>query len=433
MVCTVDLTLLSSDYRGQMAATKQRAVECLDELSSGRCPSPELSSWFDGVQNFGFADQRRVEELIASLEISYDAVVLVGVGGSINGTRAVYEALKHRYQNVVDPLSCELYYAGDNLSEKAMIELLEALDERDPIVVAVSRSGSTLEPTAALRILESSLRRRYGSEAAKRIFVCTGDSGALLDLATKRSYPVLPFPAGVGGRYSVLSTVGSLPLALCGVDIQALLLGADRLFSELRADVDSDHPALVYARYQHAARLSGKSVEFLSYHEPKLAAFVEWWKQLFAESHGKQERGLLPVGFACSGDLHSLGQYLQQGPQHMVETFLQVKAPFHDGSRLDERRLTIPADCDFPEHLPKVVGRYLSDIDHAGMDSARCAHSERGIPCITLHIARIDPYHLGYLFAFFETACAISGIMLGVDPFDQPGVDVYKSKLEEHF
>lgn len=429
MVCSYDSSMLSDDFKKKLEKYRNPVLQAFESLKNKEGLNAEMTAWFDSPKNTGFTEFKAIEQLLESIEVAFDSVVVIGVGGSINGAKAIYEALTHKYMDSVDPTAKQMFFTGDNLSEKSMVEVMDLLNERDPLVVVISKSGDTIETNLAFRIIEDWLSRRYRKEYKERIICCTSSSSSLAQLSQQRGYKLMNIPEGVGGRFSVLTAVGLLPLTLCGLDTESLLYGADRLYSELR-DVDiRDHAVINYAAYRKVAWEDDLKVEFLAFHEPKLSAFVEWWKQLFAESEAKDKRGLLPVGFSYSSDLHSLGQYLQDGPLQMIETFLEIKDPAFDPAQTVERRITPPADEDNPSRLAPFLGKYLTEINHAAFNSSKLAHFERGVSCFTLRIEKLDAYHLGYLLAFFKVACALSSLLLDVNPYNQPGVEVYKQKL----
>ncbi len=420
---------LTENILQDINAIKPEAYTKLNSLKEKNCVDAQNTGWWNWPEESGFQDLRHIREVLLNLDIAYDIVVVIGIGGSYAGTKALSEAMRHQFadQLVNEDRYVPVVYLGNNLSERAFLEVLELLEQREPIVNVISKSGNTLEPNIAFRVLEEVLIKRFGKEAQKRIFVSTQtEKSSLFELAQFRNYRVFPIPSNVGGRYSVLTTVGLLPLSLAGYDTEQLLAGADRLFEELRGDVSKDHPVLTYAAFRKYAWNEGKALEVLSYREPKLASLIEWWKQLFAESEGKEGKGLMPMGMGYTTDLHSLGQYLQEGPSNMIETFLNIGP----AKSLVEKRLKIPVDeIGANKHLNSLYGRYVNDIDYAAWEASQKAHSQRGVPCLEMKVSHLDEYHLGYLFAFFECACAISALLLDVNPFDQPGVEVYKREL----
>ncbi|RYZ60787.1 MAG: glucose-6-phosphate isomerase, partial [Proteobacteria bacterium] len=317
---------------------------------------------------------------------------------------------------------------GDGLLRKQLIEVLELMEKRLPLINVISKSGTTTEPAVAFRILRSYMEQRFGKEEAARRIICTtdGNAGALRQLAKEEGYKTFSIPDDVGGRFSVLTAVGLVPLALLKLDTRALLDGASQVFADLSEG--DDHPAIRYAALRSAANQSGKSVELLATNNPKLTYIVEWWKQLFGESEGKDGKGLFPAGLVYTTDLHSLGQYVQDGNRTFFETFLSFDndRPRRNGI---EQQVRVPALSQTIDGLNHLEGKLLGEINQAAMLGTMLAHTDGGCPGIGLSWPTLNEFYLGSLFAFFETACAVSGGMLGVNPYDQPGVEAYKVNL----
>lgn len=430
MLLTLGTNVLSEDTLKKIEELESSALEKLTSLKEKTCVGSEFTGWWDWPEHSGFEALRQIRE--RRIDVSFDLVVVVGIGGSYAGTKAISDALRHQFADQTMNVSqryLPIVYAGNNLSERSLLELLDLMEEHDPVINVISKSGGTIEPNLAFRILEESLYKRFGDEAAKRIFVTTqDDKNPLCELSQKRHYALFPIPQNVGGRYSVFTAAGLLPLTLAGYDTKQLLAGADRLFSEFRGELSAKHPVVQYACFRKFAWDEGKSLDILSYREPKLAALIEWWKQLFAESEGKEGRGLMPMGMSYSTDLHSLGQYLQEGPACMIESFLDV-GPVRS---ITETRVKIPVDDRGDnKSMQFLFNRYVSEIDEAVWKASQKAHSERGVPCIELKLSQLDEYHLGYLLAFFQVACGIGALLLEVNPFNQPGVEIYKKELHK--
>ena len=424
---TTSITLDDSHVTQSLAEKAQEkadeAVGHLQRIEAGY----ELCGWYDWPRQQGMGLLEQIREWKSSLTVHYDTVVVCGIGGSFAGARAVDQALRTSF-----PLMTglrELVFAGHHLSETYLIELLEYLDQKKPLVVAISKSGTTTEPAIGLRVLRRYLDQRFGNESSRRLVAITDQhDGALRTLATEKGLQTFVVPDNIGGRFSVMTAVGLVPLELVGHNCRDLLLGASQVYQSL-ADVGEDsHPAIRLACLRDAAWHSGYRVDALAYSEPKLAGFVEWWKQLYGESEGKQGLGLFPTGLAYSTDLHSLGQYMQEGWASVLETFLVVDSVLARARGQVEHRLRIPTDQNLDE-LSYLEERFVADVDRAAVESALKAHSQRGLPCIKLHVNRLDTYSLGQLLAFFQTSCALSGMLLGVNPFDQPGVEAYKRHL----
>ncbi|MES2743963.1 MAG: glucose-6-phosphate isomerase [Bdellovibrionota bacterium] len=404
------------------------AREQLQKLRDKTCLGSEWTGWFHWPETQGYKLEADVRSYVEDLDVNYDMVLIIGIGGSYLGTRAVTEALLHGYQGLVKSHHPLVAYAGHHISETQLIEVLELMEKRLPLINVISKSGTTTEPAVAFRILRSYMEQRFGKEEAARRIICTtdGNAGALRQLAKEEGYKTFSIPDDVGGRFSVLTAVGLVPLALLKLDTRALLDGASQVFADLSEG--DDHPAIRYAALRSAANQSGKSVELLATNNPKLTYIVEWWKQLFGESEGKDGKGLFPAGLVYTTDLHSLGQYVQDGNRTFFETFLSFDndRPRRNGI---EQQVRVPALSQTIDGLNHLEGKLLGEINQAAMLGTMLAHTDGGCPSIALEWPVLNEYNLGSLFAFFESACAISGGMLGVNPYDQPGVEAYKKNL----
>lgn len=407
------------------------AESALCGIREKTCPGAEWTGWFDYPSSRGRRDVEHITAFKKQLPIAYDTVVVIGIGGSYLGARAVYEGLRHEFEGLVssDKNKLPMIFLGHHLSESSLIETLDMLESCHPIVNVISKSGTTTEPGVAFRILRSYLEKRFGKEEARTRIVATTDaaSGALRKLAEEEGYKTFVVPSDVGGRYSVLTPVGLVPLALAGYDVEELVAGADGLFGSLQ-QCGSEHPVLRYAAARYAAYAMGKRIDLLSYGEPKFAYIAEWWKQLFGESEGKQGKGLFPASLCYTTDLHSLGQYVQDGERNLIETFVVIdNVPAQGGTA--ERRLRLPRASGNLDELAYLEGRYIADINDAALQATKVAHYDGGVPCMELRLATWGERQIGELFAFFETACGVSAALLGVNPYDQPGVEAYKKNL----
>ncbi len=432
----IDTSFFGEDLVKSTTDLKSKASDALESIINENCVGSEWTGWFDWPKRQGFALAKEIHTYKEKIDVAYDTVVVIGIGGSYLGTRAVCDALKHDFeflQTSEKDRKKHIVYAGHNLSEAGLIELLDALDQLKPIVNVISKSGTTTEPSVAFRVLRNYMEKRFGKEEANQRIVATTDKekGVLRKVADEASWKTFVVPDDVGGRFSVLTAVGLLPLALAGYNINALLEGADIVFDELSKDnrLNEDHPILTYAAARLAAWESGKRMEVLAYGEPKFHSLVEWWKQLFGESEGKDGLGLFPAGLASTTDLHSLGQYLQDGHRSMIETFLYVEKQGSQDNKQVERRLHVPALGHDDDGLGYLENRYIDEVNKGALDATKVAHHDGGVPCLQLTIPGRDEKSIGALFAFFETACAVSGLILGVNPFDQPGVETYKKNL----
>ena len=365
-----------------------------------------------------------LETVTAHLVEKSEVVVVVGIGGSYLGARAVIEALQHSFAPYVEGKFPHILYAGNNINEDYLHDLLDVLDTRDYSVVVISKSGTTTEPALAFRILKQHCEKKYGVEAAKeRIVAITNKArGALKTLADKEGYPTFVIPDDVGGRYSVLTPVGLLPIAMAGFNIRQLLQGAKDMQKFVAENPKYEqNPILQYALIRNLLYESGLKVELLASFEPQLFYFIEWFKQLFGESEGKEHKGIFPAGAIFSTDLHSLGQYIQEGTRQMFETVLAIDAVHH--------RVNIPEDAENLDNLNYLQHRTIHEINQIARKGTCLAHVDGQVPNLCITVPEINEYHLGELIYFFEMSCAVSGYMLGVNPFDQPGVEAYKKNM----
>lgn len=352
-----------------------------------------------------------------------EIVVIIGIGGSYLGARAVIEALGHHFQTLVrERKNPFILYSGQNLSEDYQSNLLEILDHYDYSIVVISKSGTTTEPAVAFRIIMAHLEKKYGrANAAERVFAITDASkGALVRMAHEKGFTTYVIPDDVGGRYSVLTPVGLLPVAIAGFDIEKLLSGAREMQERLFVS-SMENPAIQYASIRNALYRNGKTVEIMVNYEPRLFYFMEWWKQLYGESEGKENKGIFPAGVSFTTDLHSLGQYIQEGLRNIFETVISVEKPDH--------ALEVPFDEQDSDGLNFLSRKRISEINQTAELGTMLAHVDGGVPNIRITIPCVDEEILGQLIYFFEFSCALSGYTLGVNPFDQPGVEAYKKNM----
>lgn len=354
-----------------------------------------------------------------------DVFVVIGIGGSYLGSRAVIEALKHQFSNYTGNTGYpEILYAGQNISEDYLAELLEILDKKDYGIAVISKSGTTTEPAIAFRIIRQHLEKKYGkTESRKRIIAITDEKkGALKKLADEENYSCYDIPDDVGGRYSVLTPVGLLPVAVAGFDIEKLLQGFQ--FSQenlLSGNSIRENEAVIYAAVRNALYRKGKYVECLVSFNPKMFYLIEWWKQLFGESEGKENKGILPIGLNFTTDLHSMGQYMQDGKRMLFETVISIKNP--------ARVLSIPIEQNDMDGLNYIAEKRIHEVNAEAENGTIIAHKDGGVPVIIISLPELNEFYLGQLLYFFEFSCALSGYVLGVNPFDQPGVEAYKRNM----
>ena len=370
--------------------------------------------------------QEEINDIIATAEAlrkDCEYVVCVGIGGSYLGAKAVIEALSDSFAAYrTDGKGPKVIFAGQNIGEDYLFELRNLLNGKKFGIIVISKSGTTTEPAIAFRILKEELEQRVGkADAAKRIVAITdARRGALRQLATEEGYKTFVIDDNVGGRFSVLSPVGLLPIAVAGYDIKALMAGAARM-QKAAAESSIDNPSLLYAATRNALYRAGKKIEILVNYNPKLHYFGEWWKQLYGESEGKDGKGIFPAAVDFSTDLDSMGQWIQDGERTIFETVLSVEAPEHE--------TLVPTDNDNLDGLNYIAGKRVDEVNKMAEIGTRIAHVDGGVPNIRITIPALREEWLGELIYFFEKACGISGYMLGVNPFDQPGVEAYKRNM----
>jgi len=372
------------------------------------------------------------EQLIDNIETDAKAIskiaeiyVVIGIGGSYLGARAVIEALNHNFAAFKkDSKHPFIIYAGQNISEDYMHDLLDILDQKDYALTVISKSGTTTEPAVAFRILKNHLEKKYGKENAKhRIIAITDHSkGALKKLSDDEGFKTYVVPDDVGGRYSVLTPVGLLPIAVAGFDIRKLIEGAKNMQHHLATSSDiSSNIASEYAAVRNALYNKGKTIEITVNYQPNLYYITEWWKQLYGESEGKENKGIFPAGVGFTTDLHSMGQYIQEGIRNIFETVISIEKPHH--------QIEVPKDKDNLDGLNFIAGKRISEVNKMAELGTSIAHVDGGVPNIKISLPEINEYNLGELIYFYEFACGLSGYLLDVNPFDQPGVEAYKNNM----
>ena len=409
-----------------LEAIRPEAEKSLRTLYEGTGAGNDFLGWLHLPSSITDAHLTDIEQTAEGLR-ACQAVVVIGIGGSYLGARAVIEALTDSFDALrtgADRTHPVILYAGNQIGEDYLSELCDLLRGRDFGIINISKSGTTTEPAIAFRILRSLLEENVGAAAAKERIVAVTDRarGALRTLADREGYKTYVIPDDVGGRYSVLTPVGLLPIAVAGIDIRALVRGAVEMERAVGPDVPFDrNPALRYAAARQALYREGKKIEILANFHPKLHYVGEWWKQLYGESEGKDHRGLFPAAVDLTTDLHSMGQWIQQGERTIFETVVSIDAP--------ERTLSVPTDADNLDGLNYLAGRRVDEINKMAELGTRLAHASGGVPNIRVSIPRLTADHLGGLLYFFEAACGISGYLSGVNPFDQPGVEAYKRNM----
>lgn len=363
-----------------------------------------------------------IEKTAAFLRQKSEIFVVIGIGGSYLGARAVIEALQNHFAPITGEMPL-IVYAGHNMSEDYLHDLMAILDKKDYSLAVISKSGTTTEPAIAFRILKQHIIKKYGEEeAASRIVAITDKArGALKQLANVKGYKTYIVPDDVGGRFSVLTPVGLLPIAMAGIDIRALVKGAVEMEQSCKSNPTVDNLVSQYAVARQVLYGMGKTNEIMVNYEPRLVYFSEWWKQLYGESHGKQHKGIFPASVTFSTDLHSMGQYIQDGLRNLFETVISVENSNH--------KLCIPMENEDLDQLNYIAGKRISEVNHKAELGTVLAHEDGGVPNLRIVIPEVSEKVLGELIYFFEMACAVSGYMLDVNPFDQPGVEAYKKNM----
>jgi len=413
------LSFLPADW---YASRKAGLEEARLKLEHGSGLGGEYTGWVHLPRDYDKEEYARIKAAAAKIRADSDALVVIGIGGSYLGARAVIETLLSPNYNLTGKSGPAIYFAGNGLSTDALLETIELVKDRDFSVNVISKSGTTTEPAVAFRIFKALLEEKYGKEGARgRIYATTDKArGALKGLADKEGYEEFVVPDNVGGRFSVLTAVGLLPIAAAGIDIDALMGGAAEAMEALAVPGD-ENPAWQYAAARHALYVSGKKTELLACYEPSFRFFAEWWKQLYGESEGKDHKGLLPASVEFTADLHSMGQYIQQGERLMLETVV----------RFDESlgEFAIPHDPENVDGLNFLSGKNLSFVAEQALRAVTLAHVDGGVPNLRVDVKRRCARGIGQLIYFFEYACGLSGYLLGVNPFDQPGVEAYKNNM----
>ena len=376
----------------------------------------------DLPEHYDRAEFARIQAAAKKIQASSKALVVIGIGGSYLGARAVIELLKSPNYNALPKDTPDIYFAGNGISGEALSELLTLIGDRDFSVNVISKSGTTTEPAIAFRIFKELLEKKYGKDGAReRIFATTDKArGALKTLAAQEGYETFVVPDDVGGRYSVLTAVGLLPIACAGIDIEALMRGAQDERRQILAEGVSS-AAAQYAMQRQYFYKQGKKVEILAAYEPAFRFMAEWWKQLYGESEGKDGVGIFPASVDLTPDLHSMGQYIQDGERMLQETVV-----FFDRARAE---VTVPSDEANLDGLNYLAGRTMSYINEKAMQATRAAHVDGGVPVTVLRLEKDNEEAVGSLIYFFEFACGVSGYMSGVNPFNQPGVEAYKKNM----
>ncbi|KPK84812.1 MAG: glucose-6-phosphate isomerase [Bacteroides sp. SM23_62_1] len=404
---------------------KKDVKQHLESLHNKTGPGSEMTGWVDLPSRITEDYVDKIEKTADELSDMVDIVVVIGIGGSFLGAKAIIHAISHNFEYLIEKKKAPfILFAGQNIGEDYLSELIEVLNHKKYAIIVISKSGTTTEPAIAFRILKNHLERQIGvKEAGKRIIAITDQKkGALRILADQRGYTSFVIPEDVGGRYSVLAPVGLLPVATAGLSIRKFIDGARTMEKRTGLDVPfEDNPSAIYASTRNALYRAGKNIEILANYNNKLIFLSEWWKQLYGESEGKEHKGIFPASVNFTADLHSMGQYIQEGTRNLFEIVISATHTDHT--------LIIPDDEDNLDQLNFLSGKRIDDVNKMAELGTILAHVDGGVPNIRIVIPEINEYHLGELIYFFEKACGISGYLLGINPFNQPGVEAYKKNM----
>ncbi|MDR2533538.1 MAG: glucose-6-phosphate isomerase [Tannerellaceae bacterium] len=416
---------ISSIPAEEIASWEESSRQSLETLHSGKGAGNSFLGWLRLPSSIIAGELEEIELAAAKMREQCETVVVIGIGGSYLGARAVIEALGNSFDMLQTPRKSPLIlYAGHNICEDYLAELVDLLKGKSFGLINISKSGTTTEPALAFRILKKLLEESVGkAEARERVIAITdARRGALRNLADCEDYKTFVIPDSVGGRFSVLTPVGLLPIAIAGINIRELMSGARSMEKRTVPTVPfADNIASQYASVRNYLYKSGKKIEILANYHPKLHFLAEWWKQLYGESEGKQHKGIFPAAVDLTTDLHSMGQWIQEGERSIFETVISVATP--------ARRVLVPKDKDDFDGLNYLAGKRVDAVNKMAELGTKLAHIDGGVPVLEIIVPELAPYNIGQLIYFFEKACAASGYILGVNPFDQPGVEAYKTNM----
>lgn len=392
-------------------------------LHSGTGLGNDFTGWVKLPTDYDKEEFSRIKAAAEKIKSDTDVFVVIGIGGSYLGARAAIEFLKSQNYNSIKKKTPDIYFTGNSISSTALSEILEICEGKDVSINMISKSGTTTEPAIAFRVFREFLEKKYGKEEARKRIYCTTDKarGTLKQLATKEGYESFIVPDDVGGRYSVLTAVGLLPIAVSGADIDALMAGAAKAQKEFDNPNLAENACYQYAAIRNILYRKGKEIEVLASYEPRYTIMGEWWKQLYGESEGKDNKGLFPASVVFSTDLHSMGQYIQDGRRSLFETVVLFDKAV--------KELFLGNDPENVDGLNFLQGKSMAYVNEKAFEGTVLAHTDGGVPNIVLHAPDFSEDTLGFMIYFFEKACAISGYMMGVNPFDQPGVESYKKNM----
>ncbi len=411
----------------ELANLEDRVKQIHKDMHNKNILGSEFLGWLDYPENYDREELERIKSAAKQIISDTEVMIVIGIGGSYLGSKAVIKAIGHSFCDMLEDSGAKyphIVFAGNNLSSTYLSHLLDALEGKEVSLNVISKSGTTTEPAIAFRILKNYMHERYGDEAKNRIYVTTDkNKGTLKELAEKEGYQTFSVPDDIGGRYSVISPVGFLPIAVGGANLDKLIEGAKDSMEKYNNDDLNENDCYKYAAVRNILYNKGKQTEFLVSYEPALKSFSEWWKQLFGESEGKDGKGILPVSLIYTTDLHSMGQYVQDGRRNIFETTINIEK--------SRKEIEIPGCDENLDGLNYLAGKTLDFANKQTMQGVIKAHVDGGVPNLKINIPKINSYNLGQAIYFFEKACAMSGYLLGVNPFDQPGVEAYKKNMFE--
>lgn len=426
--------MIKFDYTKAEKFLKQHEIDCLKEqvkvahnmLHNKTGAGNDYVGWVELPLNYDKEEFSRIKEAAKKIQSNSDVLLVVGIGGSYLGAKAAIDLLSHTFYNNLAKdkrKTPEIYFVGNNISSTYLCDLLEVIEGKEISLNVISKSGTTTEPAIAFRILKEYMEKKYGKEEAKNRIYATTDKqrGALKSLATSEGYETFVVPDDIGGRYSVLTAVGLLPIAVSGANLDELMRGAKDAYDLYNNENLDENDCYCYAAARNALYRKNKTTEIMVNYEPALHYFTEWWKQLYGESEGKDGKGIFPAGVDFSADLHSMGQYIQDGLRNIFETVIKVEKP--------RKNITIKENKDNLDGLNFLAGKDLDFVNKKAMEGTLLAHTDGNVPNLVITVSALDEYTLGNMIYFFEKACGISGYLLGVNPFNQPGVEAYKKNM----
>ena len=428
------MSKLSFDYSKALEFVSQEEIDNFENtvnlaketLINKKGAGSDFLGWIDLPVNYDKEEFDRIKKAAKKIQDDSEVLVVIGIGGSYLGAKACIEALSHSFYTLLDKSKRKfphIVFCGNSISEKYLNDLAQALEDKDYSINVISKSGTTTEPAIAFRALKKALIKKYGEEEAKRRIYATTDKskGALKKLTDEEGYESFVVPDDIGGRFSVLTAVGLLPIAVSGIDIDKLMSGAQRARKSALEDPYKENAALLYAALRNIIHRKGKSVEILANYEPSLHYVSEWWKQLYGESEGKDNKGIFPASVDLTTDLHSMGQFIQEGSRILYETVISIEKPLVNMLLEKEEK-----DTDGMNYL---TGKSIDFVNKSAMNGTMLAHTDGGVPNLSIILPELSEEYIGELFYFFEFACGVSGYILAVNPFNQPGVESYKKNM----